>query len=119
MTDYMYLWLNWVSRELLGDAAFQKIFETLFSIIRNEKSKHIKAASPYARNGAELRLNQSATAFRVVADAAATRIKHKTAIAVLDHVVDTLPVQNAELFAPLRNEYMKSFRALLHNPSLR
>lgn len=54
-----------------------------------------------------------------MADAAATRIKHKTAIVVLDHVIDTLPVQGGGLFAPLRNDYMKSFRGLLQNPSLR
>lgn len=106
-------------RDSLGDAAFQRIFESLFNIIRTEKSKHIKAASATAKNTAELKLSQSSAAFRVVADAAATRIKHKTAIAILDHVLDTLPVQSGGLFAPLRTDYMKSFRSLLQNPSLR
>jgi ataxia telangiectasia mutated family protein len=107
------------NRDSLGDAGFQRIFESLFSIIRTEKSKHVKAATPTAKNSAELKLSQSSAAFRVVADAAATRIKHKTAIVVLDHVVDTLAVQGGGLFAPLRSNYMKSFRGLLQNPSLR
>jgi ataxia telangiectasia mutated family protein len=106
-------------RDSLGDAAFQRIFESLFNIIKTEKSKHIKAASATAKNTAELKLSQSSAAFRVVADAAATRIKHKTAIVILDHVVDTLPVRSGGLFAPLRTDYMKSFRGLLQNPSLR
>lgn len=38
---------------------------------------------------------------------------------VLDHVIDTLPLQSGGLFAPLRNDYMKSFRGILQNPSLR
>ena len=52
-------------------------------------------------------------------DAAATRIKHKTAVAVLDHVIDTLPVTNSGLFPPIRNDYMKGFRGVLQNPALR
>lgn len=106
-------------RDSLGDAGFQKILDSLFSIIRNEKVKHLKAGSQSARNGAELRLSASSTAFRVVAEAAATRIKQKTAIVLLDHVVDTLLVKNAGLFPPLRNDYMKVFRGLLQKPSLR
>jgi ataxia telangiectasia mutated family protein len=107
------------NRDSLGDAGFQRVFESLFSIIRTEKSKHIKATTPTAKNSAESKLSQSSAALRVVADAAATRVKHKTAIAVLNHVVDTLPVNSGGLFTPIRNDYMKSFRGLLQNPSLR
>jgi serine-protein kinase ATM len=106
-------------RDSLGDAGFQKILDSLFSIIRNEKTKHIKATSQSARNGAELRLSASSAAFRVVAEAAATRIKRKTAIILLDHVVDTVLVRNAGLFSPIRNDYMKVFLGLLQKPSLR
>ena len=55
----------------------------------------------------------------MVVDAAATRIKHKTAIAILEHIADVLPVQNARFFAPIRNDYLKSFRSLLQNHSFR
>jgi serine-protein kinase ATM len=44
-------------------------------------------------------------------------ISHKTTVAVIDHITDTLPVPAEGYCSPLRNDYLKSLRAILEYPS--
>ena len=59
----------------------------------------------------------TSAALRLTVEVGAPRIRFKTALSVLDHIVDTLPSADGSFCEPLKNNYLKSFRILLdHAP---
>jgi len=99
--------------DALGDDIFHKIFELLYRIVSKEKPKYIKAASKTSKASAALRLQVTAAALRLTVEAGVFRIRFKTALSVLDHIADTLPLRDGALCEPLKNDYLKVFRILL------
>ena len=63
------------------------------------------------------RLATSATVLRYAVEIGVPVISPKTAAAVIDHIRDTLPVAGEGYCSPLRNDYLKSLRAILEYPS--
>ena len=76
-------------------------------ITRKERSK----------TAASSRLTAAASALRLAVDIGASRVKPRTACAVLDHIIEALPLRDDGLCIPLQSDYFKSFRALLNVPS--
>ncbi|KIW21549.1 hypothetical protein PV08_02129 [Exophiala spinifera] len=101
---------------VLEDDVFHKILELLYTIISREKSAFSRAVKPTTKNNAASRLEVAAAAFRLVVEAGTPNISFKTALSVLDHVVDTLPLSDGSLCKPLKTDYLKSFRSILEYP---
>ncbi|KIW38823.1 uncharacterized protein PV06_08661 [Exophiala oligosperma] len=98
---------------VLEDDVFHKIFELLYTIIAREKSAFTRAVKPTTKNNAASRLEVAAAAFRLVVEAGSSNVSFKTALSVLDHVVDTLPLSDGSFCKPLKTDYLKAFRSIL------
>ncbi|KAK5206483.1 Serine/threonine-protein kinase tel1 [Exophiala xenobiotica] len=95
------------------DDVFHKIFELIYRIVAKEKPAFVRAAKPTTKNNAASRLEVAAAAFRVTVEAGTSEISFKTALSVLDHIVDTLPLADGSFCQPLKSDYLKSFRTVL------
>ncbi|KAK5443270.1 Serine/threonine-protein kinase tel1 [Exophiala xenobiotica] len=95
------------------DDVFHKIFELIYKIVAKEKPAFVRAAKPTTKNNAASRLEVAAAAFRVTVEAGTSEISFKTALSVLDHIVDTLPLSDGAFCQPLKSDYLKSFRTVL------
>ncbi len=94
--------------------------ESLYHIIRTDKSAFLKAGqAAHSKSKATAttnRLSSAAVAFRLTVEAAVSKIKFKTVISVIDHIISTLPTPDEEFIEPLRNDYFKCFRILVEYP---
>ncbi|EXJ84111.1 hypothetical protein A1O3_04778 [Capronia epimyces CBS 606.96] len=96
---------------------FHVTFELLYKIVSKQKPAFLRAAKPTARNSATSRLEAAAAALRQAVEISTPFLRFKTALSVLDHIVDTLPTADGSWCEPLVNDYLKSFRILLdHAP---
>jgi len=101
----------------VGDEQFHTIFELLYQIARKEKQAYLRASKPTSKHNAASRLAGAGAALRLVVEFGVTSIKFKTAVSVLDHILDTLPTSDQGFCEPLKIDYLKSFRLLLdHGP---
>jgi serine-protein kinase ATM len=100
---------------VLNDDDFHQIFELLYRIVSKQRPAYIKASSgkTTTRANTSSRLETAAAALRLTVEVGVSIIKFKTALSVLDHIVDTLPLTDGSLCDPLKNDYLKSFRILL------
>jgi serine-protein kinase ATM len=96
----------------LGDEGYHRIFEGVFRIVRIEKPAYVRATKS-ARNAVTSRLEACAVVLRLAVETGISRIRSRTAIAVIDHIIETLPLEAEGLCIPLRNDYLKSLRAIL------
>ena len=78
---------------------------------------HPKKAAISSSNKAATRLASCADTFRLAAEFAASRIKPKTATAVIDHIIHILPASGQSFCQPLRDDYLRSLRVILECPS--
>jgi serine-protein kinase ATM len=102
------------SRNILGDDAFHHIFELLYRIVSKHRPTFLKSsASKTTRGTAASRLEVAAAALRLTVEAVVSKIKFKTALSVLDHIVDTLPLTDGSLCEPIKHDYLRSFRTVL------
>ena len=100
-----------------GDDIFHQVFERLYEIVSKYKPILLKTSTAKTtRTTASSRLEVAASALRFSVELGASRIRFKTALSVLDHIVDTLPLTDGSLCQPLKSDYLKSFRILLEYP---
>ncbi|KAK5024731.1 Serine/threonine-protein kinase tel1 [Exophiala sideris] len=97
----------------LEDDIFHKILELLYKIFYKEKPAFLRATKPTTKNNAASRLEVAAAAFRLVVETGAPRMTFKTALSVLDHIADTLPLADGTFCEPLKADYLKSFKTIL------
>lgn len=77
----------------------------------------LRATKPTTRNNAASRLEVAAAALRLTVEVVTAQIRFKTAVSVLDHIIDTLPTADGSFCEPLQNDYLKSFKVILdHAP---
>lgn len=88
----------------------------MYRIVSKEKPVFLRATKPTSKSNATSRLEVAAAALRLTVEAGAAQIRFKTALSVLDHIVDTLPTADGSLCEPLKNDYLKSFRTILEYP---
>lgn len=101
-------------REPIPEDALHKTFELLYKIISKQKPVYIRAlAKPTTKNNASSRLQVTAAALRLAVEVLTPVIKFKTALSILDHIVETLPNSDGSYCEPLLNDYLKSFKALM------
>jgi serine-protein kinase ATM len=97
----------------LGDEGFHQIFEALFRFIRIERPAYVSSSKSSKSSNAANRLRDCATVFRLAVELGVHKITSKTSNAVIDHVVDTLPVAGEAYCQPLIDDYLKILRAVL------
>ncbi|OCT45322.1 Serine/threonine-protein kinase tel1 [Cladophialophora carrionii] len=103
--------------DALKDDVFHKIFELLYRIVSKEKPVFLRSTTAErTRSLAASRLQVTAAALRLTLEVGTSKLKYKTALSILDHIVDTLPLTDGSLCEPLKNDYIKSFRVLLNYP---
>ena len=89
------------------------MFETLFRIVKGEKSSYIKSLkSTTSRNIAESRLISYAETFRCAVEATTSRLKYKTLRAIVEHIIQILPASDDEFCKPLSFHYLKALALL-------
>ncbi|KAI9671348.1 MAG: Serine/threonine-protein kinase tel1 [Alyxoria varia] len=97
----------------LKDKALHKMFETLFRLVKGEKSAFLKSLkSTASRNIAESRLSSYAEAFRCAVEATVSRLKYKTLKAIFEHIIQILPTSDDEFCKPLSFHYLKALALL-------
>ena len=100
----------------IPEDALHKTFELLYKIISKQKPVYIRAsAKPTTKNNASSRLQVTAAALRLAVEVLTPVVKFKTALSILDHIVETLPNADGSYCEPLLNDYLKSFKALLEH----
>ncbi|EXJ56061.1 hypothetical protein A1O7_08992 [Cladophialophora yegresii CBS 114405] len=106
-----------ITGDALKDEVFHKIFELLYRIVSKEKPVFLRSTTAErTRTLAASRLQVTGAALRLTLEVGTSKLKYKTALSILDHIVDTLPLTDGSLCEPLKNDYIKSFRVLLTYP---
>ncbi|KAJ9155108.1 Serine/threonine-protein kinase Tel1 [Pleurostoma richardsiae] len=102
------------SQKDLNDKTYHVLFEGLFHATLTEKKNFLSGKS--LKNVNASRLSKCAEALRITVTHGASRIKRKTARAVIDHITETLPGRDDEFLEPLAQDYIKAFVSLLAYP---
>lgn len=102
----------------LPDDGFHRIFELLYKIVSRDKPVYLRTNSkPTTQRNAASRLESTAAALRLTVEMGVGKIKFRTALSVLDHIVETLPLVDGSICQPLQSDYFKCFKILLdHAP---
>lgn len=109
----VYCNLPLLCRDSLGDIGFHQIFEALFRCVQIERTSYINSSKSSISSIAANRLRDCATIFRLAVELGVRIVTSKTANAVIDHVVDTLPVAGEAYCQPLTDDYLKILRTML------
>ncbi|KMQ44373.1 hypothetical protein HL42_4993 [Trichophyton rubrum] len=100
----------------LNDKVYHGIFETLFRFIAIEKSTFSKANRAVSKTQAASRLAKCAGVIRTAAEVSLRRIRTKTVIALVNHVIDSLTIPGEGLWESLSADYIKTLRVILQYP---
>ncbi|RYP61820.1 hypothetical protein DL769_007545 [Monosporascus sp. CRB-8-3] len=105
----------------LDDKTYHRTLEILFQCAVSEKSAYYsskKTAKSTAATTAA-RLVRCAEALRLAVEHGASKLRRKTLLAVVDHIIQTLPGPNEDFVQPLLQDYIKALVALLsHAPNV-
>ena len=88
------------------------MLESLFGIVQKQRQAYIKNVTK-AKTSTASKLSNTADALRDVVELGVWRLKPKTALAVLDHIVEALPSPDGGLCNPLQSSYLRTFRVVL------
>ncbi|KZF26714.1 putative phosphotidylinositol kinase Tel1 [Xylona heveae TC161] len=99
--------------DALTDKGYHKIYEALFRISQQEKSVYLRADTNRRQNDSASRLSSYASALRLVVEFGLRRLKTKTVKALIDHIIQTLPLADGSYCEPLTLDYLKSLRSIL------
>jgi serine-protein kinase ATM len=101
------------SRLKLDDKSYHRLFDAIFRCTLAEKEAYYQVKGSKAKTNAFSRLTKCAEALRLSVEHAATKIKRRTFLAVIDHITDILPHPEDGLVPPLASDYIKALAALL------
>ncbi|KAI9695841.1 MAG: Serine/threonine-protein kinase tel1 [Bogoriella megaspora] len=99
--------------DTLNDRSFHQIFEALFQFSSLERSVFLEAKTTQIRQLSFRRLESCASAIRSTVEISASRVQYQSVRALLDHVVQILPVGDHGYCEPLISDYLKSFHAIV------
>ncbi|SPQ22818.1 0b0fe9a6-1bc3-4cf6-be12-8e6de58198de [Thermothielavioides terrestris] len=103
-------------RNPFDDKSYHSLYEALFRCILLEKESYFKKSAKSSAN-ASARLEKCAEALRTAVRHGATKIKRKTAKAIIDHITQVLPGPDDSYVAPLLKNYVKALVAFLDFPA--
>ena len=99
----------------LSDKTYHKIFEILFNCALDDKQYALSTKSENVYQKTAKRLDACADIIRLVIKTGVARLERKTIKAVVEHIIQTLPRANGDLFEPLSTHYLKSLWALFEH----
>lgn len=99
----------------LKDKACHKIFESLFRFVAHEKPIYNREQKSNTYKAAN-RLSTCASVLRTAVDTLVRNLRTKSVRAVIDHIIDTLPIPGEGLWEPLSLDYTKCLTSLLRHP---
>ncbi|KAJ4304114.1 Serine/threonine-protein kinase tel1 [Collariella sp. IMI 366227] len=100
------------------DKVFHRLFEGIFGCALIEKEQYFDSKrAPGSRANAGIRLERCGDVLRLAVRHGATRIKRKTAKAVLDHITQILPGPDDSYITPLLQNYLKALVTMLEHSS--
>ncbi|KAK3071821.1 Serine/threonine-protein kinase tel1 [Teratosphaeriaceae sp. CCFEE 6253] len=103
----------------LDDISFHWLYEKLFQVVLTDKSSWLSAKSSTTRSSLETRLMNAASSLRLGVELGVRSISLKTTKAIVDHVMETLPLSSGGVFLPIALDYARCLRAVLsHQPHL-
>jgi len=102
-------------RNLFDDKTYHSIYESLFRCTLLEKETYFstKKTTKSSVTASANRLEKCAEALRLAVRHGATRIKRKTARAIIDHITQVLPGPEDTYIGPLLNDYVKALSTFL------
>ncbi|KAJ5945721.1 hypothetical protein N7454_002560 [Penicillium verhagenii] len=101
----------------LNDKACYRIFECLFRFVALERPAYDRAQRSNSKSPSSTRLSTCASVLRIAVDAFLRNLRTKTVRAIIDHIVETIPIPGEGLWEPLSVDYTKSLASLLrHSP---
>ncbi len=103
------------ARSPFDDTSYHKVFEALFGCVLLDKESYFDAKKSTA--SANARLEECAKALRAAVRQGGTKIKRKTAEAIIDHITQVLPGPDGNYFAPLFKGYVKALSSFLEFPA--
>ncbi|KAJ5678082.1 uncharacterized protein N7477_003715 [Penicillium maclennaniae] len=100
----------------LNDKACFKIFETLFRLVASEKSGYARAQRSNSKSPSTTRLSACASVIRIAVDTFLQNIRIKTVRAVIEHILETIPIPGEGLWELMSVDYTKCLTSLLRYP---
>ncbi|KAH7037689.1 uncharacterized protein B0I36DRAFT_283396 [Microdochium trichocladiopsis] len=97
----------------LVDKDYHSITEALFQYALSEKHAYYRSRSNSSTAG---RLRDCAEALRLVLEISSGKLRRKTLLSVVDHIVQTLPAPDGTQVVPLFADYVKALMTLLAHP---
>ncbi|KAI1335716.1 phosphatidylinositol 3 [Xylariaceae sp. FL0016] len=95
----------------LDDKSYHRLFEGIFRYAITEKENYYTGKGSKAV--ATGRLQKCGEALRLSVEHAASRVRRKTMLALVDHITETLPHSDDDMVPPLTQDYIKALVALL------
>ncbi|KAM7216481.1 hypothetical protein V8F06_008104 [Rhypophila decipiens] len=95
------------------DKTYHSIYEALFRCTLLEKEVYFSGKKT-TKAGATTRLGRCAVALRLAVRHSTSRIKRKTARAIIDHITQVLPGPEDTYIEPLVKDYVKALTTFLH-----
>ncbi|KAI1818747.1 phosphatidylinositol 3 [Poronia punctata] len=95
----------------LDDRSYHRLFEAIFRYTLTEKEAYYHGKG--SKSTPLGRLTKCAELLRLIVEQAASKIKRKTILAVIDHITDILPHPEEGLVPPLVSDYIKALATLL------
>ncbi|KAK3990245.1 Serine/threonine-protein kinase tel1 [Cladorrhinum sp. PSN332] len=100
------------------DKSYHIIYEALFRCTLLEKDGYFATKkTARASAAANARLEKCGEALRLAVRSGATKIKRKTARALIDHITQVLPGPDNTYIVPLLKDYVKALSTFLENPA--
>ncbi len=106
---------------MCDDKTYHRTLEILFQCAVSEKSAYYssKRTAKTTAAATAARLVKCAEALRLAVEHGACKLRRKTLLAVVHHIIETLPGPNGDFVQPLLQDYIKALVALLsHAPSV-
>ncbi|KXJ94255.1 phosphatidylinositol 3 [Microdochium bolleyi] len=107
------------SFDQLADKDYHSLTEVLFQFAVSEKHTYYRSKSTNSTTAATSasRLSDCAEALRLALEYGAPKLKRKTLLAIVDHIVQTLPGPDGNYVVPLFADYIKSLATILACPT--
>lgn len=98
---------------LISDKSYHALYEALFRFTSTERSQYAKTTKSTARSAIANRLDSCAETLRLAVEMSVRAIRTKTVRAVLEHIINMLPMPGGGYCQPLIRHYLKCMRTIL------
>ncbi|KAF7935754.1 hypothetical protein EAE99_002734 [Botrytis elliptica] len=102
----------------LQSKTYDKLFEILFEIVIEEKRKYLGKSKRPTVKVSVTRLELCAKAINYIVTAGVHRFEKTTVNALIEHILDTIPISTRDYCQPILSDYLKALGCLLGQPAI-